>query len=70
MYLPSFELINTTSVPEFEGIRLSETQRIKEAKIQVSIELTHCKFQEEGLVQPGPNPKTAFIIEDSFTFGK
>ena len=44
LYLPVFELANEASVPELEGIRLSETHRIKEAKIQSKIELAHHKF--------------------------
>ena len=67
--MPSFELKNTTSLPELDGIRLSETHRIKEAKIQSSIEVTHCKFQDEGLLQAGPD-KNAYVIDQSFTFGK
>jgi len=31
-------------VPELEGLRLSETHRIKGAHIVASIELTHCKY--------------------------
>ena len=69
VYLPAFELKNMIGVPELEGIRLSETHRIKEAKMQSSIELTHCKFQDEGLVQPGPDSNT-YVIDQSFTFGK
>ena len=48
--LPSFELKANTSLPELEGLRLSETHRIKEAKIESVIEVTHCKAQEEGLI--------------------
>ena len=50
VWMPSFELQVQTSLPELEGLRLSETHRIKQAKINSLIELTHCKAQEEGLV--------------------
>ena len=42
--MPSFELKTNTRVAELEGLRLSETHRIKEAKMQSVVELTHCKF--------------------------
>ena len=48
--MPAFELKATTTVTELEGLRLSETHRIKEAKIESSIEVAHCKAQDEGLI--------------------
>ena len=71
--MPSFELKVQTSLPELEGLRLSETHRIKEAKISSLIELTHCKAQEEGLIQSGPDTSAegnAIVIDKDFYFGK
>ena len=50
LFLPSFDLKVDSNVPELEGLRLSETHRIKEAKYHTSVELVHAKAQEEGLI--------------------
>lgn len=50
VYLPSFELKVVARVPELENIRLSESRRIKEARIECSVEVIHALTQDEGLV--------------------
>ena len=65
--MPSFELKTNTRVAELEGLRLSETHRIKEAKMQSIVELTHCKFQEEGLILGGPREQD-YVLDESFAF--
>ena len=57
-------------MPELEGLRLSETHRVKKAKVQCSIEVTHAKMQEEGLLPEAVDPAKAYIIDSSFIFGK
>lgn len=54
-------------MPELEGLRLSETHRIKEAKIQSVIELTHAKYQEEGLTLTEPTAND-YIFDKGFAF--
>jgi len=68
LYLPSFQLKMDGGVPELEGLRLSETQRIKAAKIQCSIEVTNAKAQEEGLLQEGVDMGKAVVMDQSFVF--
>ena len=68
--MPSFELKVDATVAELEGIRLSETHRIREAKIRASIELSHCKQQEEGLILPAPSATDSCVIDKEFVFGK
>ena len=67
--MPSFEIKVDQGMPELEGIRLSETQRIKEARYSTSIAVTHCKYQEEGLIMPPPGPNS-IVIDNNFVFGK
>lgn len=55
-------------MPELEGLRLSETHRIKEAMIQSVIELTHAKYQEEGLTLTEPTTTNDYILDKGFAF--
>ena len=70
LFLPSFELKVEAQVSELEGLRLSETHRVKEAKIRALIELAHCKQQEEGLILPAPSATDSVVIDKEFVFGK
>ena len=68
VYLPSFELKVSTRVPELENIRLSESRRIKDAKIECSVEIVHAIAQEEGLTQPKPDAEKALMINQEFMY--
>lgn len=68
LYLPSFELKVVTRVPELEGIRVSESRRIKEAKLECSIEVIHAQPQDEGLLPDKPEPEKAEIMDTDFVF--
>ena len=66
--MPSFELKMEARVSELEGLRLSETQRVKEGKLQCSVEVTHARAQEEGLLPGAIDATKAIVIEESFVF--
>jgi len=50
-------------VPELEGVRLSESRRIKEAQVECSVEVIHAKPQDEGLLQERPERAQAEVID-------
>ena len=63
LYLPSFELKVVTRVPELEGIRVSESRRIKDAKLECSVEVIHAQPQDEGLLPEKPDASKAEIMD-------
>jgi len=68
LLLPSFELKVETQAPELKGLRLSETQRIKEAKVFISVELLHARVQEEGLTEEEIEKSKAVVVDGGFVF--
>ena len=68
LFLPAFDLQVENNVPELEGLRLSETKRIKGAKIQCQIHVTNAKAQEEGLILDDINRDKTLVVESSFVF--